>query len=152
MGAKLDAWINAGYETYSKRLPGECRLVLTEIAVLKRSRSADIKRLVKRESDAILAAVPRGAKVVALDVLGQQWSTPALAKQLKKWLQSGQDVALLVGGPEGLSSDCRARADTLWSLSPLTLPHALVRVLVAEQIYRAWSILNNHPYHRQGAL
>ncbi len=96
------------------------------------------------------AAVPRGARVVALDERGAQWTTRQLAGRLESWLQGGQDVALLVGGPDGLSPGCRDGAHELWSLSPLTLPHALVRIVVAEQIYRAWSMLRGHPYHREG--
>lgn len=96
----------------------------------------------------MLAAIPKGARVIALEVEGRAWSTEQLAQQLKHWLAEGRDVALLVGGPEGLSDEARAAADQQWSLSPLTLPHPLVRVIVAEQLYRAWSILNNHPYHR----
>jgi 23S rRNA (pseudouridine1915-N3)-methyltransferase len=92
--------------------------------------------------------VPKDCTVIALDVAGQGWSTAELAAQFGVWLGSGRDVALLVGGPDGLAPDCLARAERRWSLSALTFPHALVRILVAEQLYRAWSILNHHPYHR----
>lgn len=96
----------------------------------------------------MLAAIPAGAVVTALDPHGKEWSTAELARALRTWLQEGRDRALLVGGPDGLAPACLARADAHWSLSALTLPHGLVRVLVAEQLYRAWSMLNNHPYHR----
>ena len=105
-------------------------------------------RIKQQEGEKILAAIPRGSRIVALEVNGRAWSTQQLAKQLDGWLHSGQDIALLIGGPEGLSDSCVARADVKWSLSPLTLPHPLVRVLLSEQIYRAYSILKNHPYHR----
>ena len=98
----------------------------------------------------MLAAIPAGSIVIALDVLGKSWSTEQLASQLDQWLASGQDVALLVGGPEGLSPACLQRADLKWSLSALTFPHPLVRIILAEQLFRAWSILSNHPYHRGG--
>lgn len=96
----------------------------------------------------MLAAVPRDCHVIALDVTGQAWNTEVLAGRLQGWLGAGRDVALLVGGPDGLAPACLARADTRWSLSPLTLPHALVRVVLAEQLYRAWTLVSGHPYHR----
>ncbi len=96
----------------------------------------------------MMAAIPKGAAVVALEVGGKSWSTKQLAQNLDDWMSSGRDLALLVGGPDGLGVAARKAADQLWSLSPLTLPHPLVRVVLAEQLYRAWSILRNHPYHR----
>ena len=96
----------------------------------------------------MLAAIPERSLVVALDVGGSAWDTPALAARLQEWLQSGRDIVLLVGGPDGLSGDCLRRAELRWSLSALTLPHALVRVVLAEQLYRAWTIISGHPYHR----
>ena len=101
-----------------------------------------------RSPPRILAAVPKGATVVALEVGGRSWSTAQLARQLGDWMGRGQDLALLVGGPDGLGEAARQAAGQHWSLSPLTLPHPLVRVVLAEQLYRAWSILRNHPYHR----
>ena len=96
----------------------------------------------------MLAAVPPGATVIALDVRGKAWCTEGLATRLQEWLQGGRDIALLVGGPDGLADACLQRADLRWSLSALTLPHALVRVLLAEQLYRAWTVIKGHPYHR----
>jgi 23S rRNA (pseudouridine1915-N3)-methyltransferase len=96
----------------------------------------------------MLKAVPPRARVVALDVQGRSWSTEHLAASLAGWLGEGRDLALLVGGPEGLAAECLARADIRWSLSPLTFPHPLVRIILAEQIYRAWTLLHGHPYHR----
>ncbi|HPY41824.1 MAG TPA: 23S rRNA (pseudouridine(1915)-N(3))-methyltransferase RlmH, partial [Thiolinea sp.] len=111
---------------------------------------SDLKRICELEGEKLLAAIPAGSLVIALDVLGKPWSTEQLSSQLDQWLASGQDVALLVGGPEGLSKACLQRSDQKWSLSALTFPHPLVRIIVAEQLFRAWSILSNHPYHRGG--
>jgi len=96
----------------------------------------------------MMTALPKGAHVVALDESGRSWSTAELAGRLKRWLEGGRPVALLIGGPDGISPQCLDRADERWSLSPLTLPHGLVRVVVAEAVYRAWSLLERHPYHR----
>lgn len=148
VGNKMPDWVNKGYAEYAKRLSGDCRLELQEIAPLKRAKNADLSRIKILEGEKILAAIPKGSHIVALEVKGKSWSTEQLSRQLDKWLHSGQDIALMVGGPEGLSDDCVARADEKWSLSPLTLPHPLVRVLLSEQLYRAYSILKNHPYHR----
>lgn len=148
VGSRLDAWVNQGYEEFAKRLPHDCALHLMEIPALKRGKNADIERITREEGRKMLAAIPKGAKIIALDVLGPQYNTKELANKLDTWLQGGQDVALLVGGPEGLAADCLDRAEEKWSLSKLTLPHPLVRIVVAEQIYRAWSVLHHHPYHR----
>lgn len=149
VGERPDDWVEQGYREFARRLPPECALRLTEVPAGKRSKNADIPRLVEREGERLLAAVPAGALVIALDVLGSGWNTAQLAGRLAQWLQGGRDVALLVGGPDGLAPACLERAELCWSLSPLTLPHALVRVIVAEQIYRAWSICRGHPYHRE---
>ena len=148
VGQKMPEWVVHGYHAFADRLPPESGLRLIEVPALKRGRNADLTRIAAREGEALLAAVPRGARIIALDERGRQWSTRELAVQFDAWRQSGADVALLVGGPDGLHESCRQRAQQLWSLSPLTLPHALVRVIVAEQLYRAWSIGANHPYHR----
>jgi len=150
VGNRMPAWVEEGFATYAKRMPAACRLRLTEIAPAKRGRGADVARAVTQEGERMLAAVAKGAYVIALEVDGRAWSTERLARELADWMQAGRDVALLVGGPEGLAPACRARADLAWSLSPLTLPHPLVRVVLAEQLYRAASILGNHPYHRAG--
>ncbi len=144
----MPGWVQQGYAEYARRLPPECRLRLVEIPAGKRSRGADIMRLLRQEGERMRAAIPRQALVVALEVGGRPWDTPQLAGNLNGWLEEGRDVALLVGGPEGLAPECVSCADTSWSLSPLTLPHPLVRIVVAEQLYRAWSILRHHPYHR----
>ncbi|WP_198264167.1 23S rRNA (pseudouridine(1915)-N(3))-methyltransferase RlmH [sulfur-oxidizing endosymbiont of Gigantopelta aegis] len=148
VGNKMPDWVTKGYNEYAKRLNGDCHLKLVEIAPGKRGKNADLVRIKKAEGDKLLDAIPKGCLVIALEVLGKVWSTEKLSQQMDTWLHSGQDVALLIGGPEGLSEACVARADIKWSLSSLTLPHPLVRVLLSEQLYRAYSILKNHPYHR----
>lgn len=148
VGERMPAWVQQGYEEYARRLPRECALKLVEIAPGRRGKNADTARAVQDEGRRLLAAIPKGARVIALEVNGRPWSTEQLAERLQGWLGGGSDIALLVGGPEGLSDEARAAAGQQWSLSPLTLPHPLVRVILAEQLYRAWSILNNHPYHR----
>lgn len=148
VGNKMPDWVTKGYHEYAKRLTSDCQLKLIEIAPGKRGKNADLVRIKKTEGEKILEAIPKGCLVVALEVTGKPWSTQELSRQMDHWLHGGQDVALLVGGPEGLSEACVARADVKWSLSPLTIPHPLVRVLLSEQLYRAYSILKNHPYHR----
>ncbi|HDK38199.1 MAG TPA: 23S rRNA (pseudouridine(1915)-N(3))-methyltransferase RlmH [Thiolapillus brandeum] len=148
VGDKMPRWVQDGYQEYARRLPPECTLKLSEISARHRGKNAAITRITRDEGKQMLAAIPKSSQVVALEVKGRNWSTEELASQLENWMAAGQDVSLLVGGPEGLAPECRARADQLWSLSPLTLPHPLVRIVVAEQLYRAWSILRNHPYHR----
>ncbi|MGZ8226175.1 MAG: 23S rRNA (pseudouridine(1915)-N(3))-methyltransferase RlmH [Methylococcaceae bacterium] len=148
VGNRMPGWVQQGYEEYAKRLPRECELVLKEIAPGYRSKSSDVDRIVRDEGERMMAAIPSGAHVVTLDIPGKTWTTPELAQAMRRWLESGQSVALLVGGPEGLADSVKQLARESWSLSKLTFPHPLVRIVAAEQIYRAWSILNNHPYHR----
>jgi 23S rRNA (pseudouridine1915-N3)-methyltransferase len=148
VGERMPDWVNAGYGEYAKRMPPECRLRLVEIPAVKRTKTADLKRIMQQEGERMLAAIPANAEVVALDVAGQNWSTPDLARQLGEWLRDGRDLALLVGGPEGLATACQERATRRWSLSALTFPHPLVRIILAEQLYRATTILKGHPYHR----
>lgn len=150
VGTKMPEWVRAGFAEYAKRLPPECALKLVEIPAEKRGKTSSVDQLRAKEAERVNAAIPKGAHVIALEVDGKSWSTEQLAAQLKRWMQDGNDVALLVGGPDGLDDSCRQRANAQWSLSPLTLPHPLVRVVIAEQIYRAWSILAGHPYHRAG--
>lgn len=148
VGDRPPAWVEAGYHEYAKRLTTPLRLVLREIKAGRRTKGADIARVVNAESERLLAAVPKGSYIVALDRMGRELSTEDLAAELRARMARGGDVALLIGGPEGLSDDCLARADARWSLSRLTLAHPLVRIVVAEQIYRAWSIISELPYHR----
>lgn len=148
VGNRMPTWVTEGFQDYAKRLPRECELVLREIAPGKRGKNADLARIREEEGERILASLSRDDQVIALEVGGKPWDTVQLSNQVKDWMRDGRRIALMVGGPEGLSDACRARANQLWSLSPLTLPHPIVRIIVAEQIYRAWSLLNNHPYHR----
>jgi 23S rRNA (pseudouridine1915-N3)-methyltransferase len=145
---KSPAWIQEGYQEYAKRLPASCSLELVEIPAEKRTANADLKRITEREGEKMLAAIKPNHLVIALDVKGKSLTTEQLAEHLANWQQEGRNIDLLVGGPEGLSAACLQKAELSWSLSPLTFPHIIVRLIVAEQIYRAWSILNNHPYHR----
>jgi 23S rRNA (pseudouridine1915-N3)-methyltransferase len=148
VGNKMPDWVEAGFAEYAKRLPQGYSLKLVEIAPEKRGKQADIKRITEKEGEKILATLKVGNLIVALDVLGQSWSTEQLAASMKTWHSENREVDLWVGGPDGLSLACQQKAHLKWSLSALTLPHPLVRVVLAEQLYRAWSILNNHPYHR----
>lgn len=148
VGQKMPTWVEQGFQEYAQRMPVEARLELKEIAPGKRGKNADIKRIVQEEGQRMQAAIPKNTHIVVLDVKGRNWSTEQLASRLGEWMQSGQDVSLLVGGPEGLSDECQALAQERWSLSSLTFPHPLVRIILAEQLYRAWSVLRHHPYHR----
>ena len=148
VGNRMPSWVKTGYDEYAKRLPRECELVLKEIPLAQRGKNCDITRLISEEGERMRAAIPAQAQVVALEVTGKSWSTPELASAMKRWLENGRPVALLVGGPDGLDASVKAKASEYWSLSALTFPHPLVRIILAEQLYRAWSILNNHPYHR----
>ena len=148
VGQRMPRWVQEGYNEYAKRMPAECRLRLIEIAPGRRGKGADIARALRDEGERMLTAIPKGCQVLALDVKGKSWDTEQLSGKMSEWMADGRDLALLVGGPEGLADSCLQRADGRWSLSALTMPHPLVRVVVAEQLYRAWSLLKNHPYHR----
>lgn len=144
----MPEWVEEGYREYAKRMPPECSLRLVEIAPGRRGKGMDSRRAVATEGARMLRALPGGVWAIALDIQGESWSTERLSARLGGWLADGRDLALLVGGPEGLARECLDRADASWSLSPLTFPHPLVRVILAEQLYRAWSVLKRHPYHR----
>lgn len=144
----MPQWVELGYKEYAKRLPREVSLEVIEIPLGARGKNPDIARAIKQESDAILSHINKQDHVVALEVKGQNWSTEKLAKNMERWQMEGLNVVLLVGGPDGLSNECRQRANQQWSLSALTLPHPVVRIVLSEQIYRAWSVTQNHPYHR----
>ena len=148
VGSKMPGWVEDGYKEYSRRLGPDLKLDLVEIPLNRRSKGADVARLQEKEAGQMLSAVGQGDLLVTMEIMGQPWNTEKLADNMGDWMQSGRNVSLMVGGPEGLHPSCTARADLRWSLSPLTLPHPLVRVVLAEQIYRAWSILKNHPYHK----
>lgn len=139
-------WVNQGFAEYARRLPKHLAPELIELPLAKRREEG--MRAKAEEGERLLAALPKSAHVVAMDERGAEWSSMQLAEQLGHWQQSGNDIALLIGGPDGLAPEILAAARQRWSLSRLTLPHGLVRVVLAEQIYRAHSILEGHPYHR----
>ncbi|MFK5950386.1 MAG: 23S rRNA (pseudouridine(1915)-N(3))-methyltransferase RlmH [Methylococcales bacterium] len=148
VGNKMPGWVQQGYDEYAKRMPKACNLQLKEIMPGKRGKNSDVARIVRDEGERMIQSVPAKTHIVTLDIPGKSWTTPELSMAMKRWMESGQNVALMIGGPEGLSDSVRELASESWSLSKLTFPHPMVRILVAEQLYRAWSILNNHPYHR----
>lgn len=147
VGTRMPAWVSAGYEDYARRLPRELKIELVEIPLAARGNNADIPRLKSIEGERILKAVG-DARLIALDENGSALSTLQWADALTGWMRDGRDVTLAIGGPDGHADAVLAGAEAHWSLSKLTLPHALVRVVVAEQLYRAWSVTVNHPYHR----
>lgn len=148
VGQRMPAWVQEGWQDYARRLPRELALELREIPLGRRGRNAPVDKLRAVEGAALLAAVPQGHRVIALDERGRQWSTQDLADRLQEWMREEHGVGFLVGGPDGLSEECRGAARDTWALGRLTLPHPLVRIILAEQLYRAWSITRNHPYHR----
>ncbi len=148
VGTRMPAWVQEAWTEYARRFPRGLSLHIREIALTRRGNNADVAALQKAEAESLLAAVPKGHLVVALDERGKQWSTVELAAQLENWMRDEHGVCFLVGGPDGLHASVRDRARSTWSLGRLTLPHPLVRVLLAEQLYRAWTITQNHPYHR----
>jgi len=141
-------WVDAGYAEYANRLRGRCTLELKVLPLARRTQSAPVARALADEAERMAAAIPAGAHVVALAETGKPWSTKDLAARLERWSERGAPVALLIGGPDGLGPAVLAHATEQWCLSPLTLPHGLARILAAEALYRAWSVLQNHPYHR----
>jgi 23S rRNA (pseudouridine1915-N3)-methyltransferase len=148
VGSRMPDWVNQAVQEYARRMPPHLRWVVREIPATPRRKGADITRLLREEGEKLLAAVPRDAQVVALERTGKSVDTEDMARAMEAWLRDGRDVALVIGGPEGLAPELLQRADTLWSLSALTLAHPVVRVVLAEQLYRAWSILDHQPYHR----
>lgn len=147
VGTRMPAWVEAGFAEYAQRLPRELKPELVEIPLEARGKNADIARLREAEGEKMLRAAS-ASRIVAFDERGELLDTLGWARALPQWLQDGRDIALLVGGPDGLAPACLAAASARWSLSKLTFPHPLVRVLIAEQLYRAWSLTQNHPYHR----
>jgi 23S rRNA (pseudouridine1915-N3)-methyltransferase len=150
VGTKMPDWVIKGYQEYAQRLPSKCALILKEIPAEKRLKNSNIPAIIDKESEKLKAAIPANCQIVALDVKGQSWSTEKLASRMQDWMMGGQDIALLIGGPDGFNDEILSIAHEKWSLSALTFPHPLVRVILAEQIYRAYTITENHPYHRAG--
>lgn len=141
-------WVTEGYTEYARRFSGSCQLQLLEVAQVKQGSAAVIR---EKEGQKLMQAIPKDNRVVALDKQGHAWDTATLASQLQSWKGGGRNVCLVIGGPEGLSNACLKRAEQIWSLSNLTFPHPLVRVIAAEQLYRAESLLRGHPYHRSAS-
>jgi 23S rRNA (pseudouridine1915-N3)-methyltransferase len=150
IGTKMPHWVSKGYKEYAHRMPAKCKLVLKEIPAEKRNKNSNIETVQSKEASKLLNAIPKNVRIIALDGQGAIWSTEKLSTHMEEWMMSGQDIALLIGGPDGLTSGVLSKAHEHWSLSNLTFPHPLVRVIVAEQLYRAWTIVENHPYHRAG--
>ena len=148
VGKKMPDWVQAGWAEYHKRLPKDVKLDLVEIAPGNRGKSSSPATAMKEEAGRILAAIDATDTVIALDVKGRNWSTEQLAEKIARWQMNGEQIALLIGGPDGLAQEVLQQAKERWSFSNLTLPHPLVRVVLVEQIYRAFSLLNNHPYHK----
>ncbi|MDH3639844.1 MAG: 23S rRNA (pseudouridine(1915)-N(3))-methyltransferase RlmH [Gammaproteobacteria bacterium] len=148
VGTRMPNWVNQAVAEYAKRLSSHYPLSFSEVQARTRSNKVPAAERMAMEGRAILKALPKNCRVVALERTGRALDTPKLAERLDVWAAAGQDVALMIGGADGLSAACRARAEEIWSLSPLTLAHPVVRVVLAEQLYRAFSILSNHPYHR----
>jgi 23S rRNA (pseudouridine1915-N3)-methyltransferase len=148
VGEGAPDWVSSGFAEYRKRLSHWLPLELVEVAPGLRGKGRDPQRAILEEGARVLAAVPRGAWIVTLDGRGKPWSSEHLAVRLEAWRGQGRDLAFVIGGPEGHAPDVLAAAAESWSLGPLTLPHMLVRLVLAEQLYRAASMLANHPYHR----
>lgn len=148
VGKSMPTWLKAGYQEYCKRLPAELGFKLVEIEPAKRSKQQSTLLALQQESDRMLSKIPAQSFVVACDEHGELWDTSTLATKLSAWLQTQQTVCFLIGGADGYSQACLARANVCWSLSRLTFPHLLVRLMVVEQLYRATAILAGHPYHR----
>ncbi|NNF62024.1 MAG: 23S rRNA (pseudouridine(1915)-N(3))-methyltransferase RlmH [Gammaproteobacteria bacterium] len=147
-GTRMPQWVSAGWQQYAQRMPQACPLQLLEIPLTHRGGGVSPEKAKKAEGERMLAAIPRGHRVIALEVTGKSRSTAQLATDLADWMQDGRNVDFLVGGPDGLAPAVIEQAGQQWSLSPLTLPHGLTRIVLAEQLYRAWTILQGHPYHR----
>lgn len=148
VGGKMPNWVELGVAEYQKRLPLDFSLSISEVPLANRSKNSPLAPAMEKEAKALLEACGKNDYIVALDVKGQTLSTENLAKKFNGVREDGRNISLLIGGPDGLTKACLDAADACWSLSALTFPHPIVRVVIVEQIYRVWSILNNHPYHR----
>jgi 23S rRNA (pseudouridine1915-N3)-methyltransferase len=148
VGHKMPAWIESGFAEYCKRMPAECRIMLKEIKPIERSGSKTAQTVMALERSKIEAAIPKQTRVVALDEHGKDLTTMQLSQLLTEWQQEGGDTCFVIGGADGLDAEFKERTNLKIRLSSLTLPHGMVRVVLAEQLYRAWTITQNHPYHR----
>ncbi|MGH1539789.1 MAG: 23S rRNA (pseudouridine(1915)-N(3))-methyltransferase RlmH [Arenicella sp.] len=150
VGTKMPAWVSTAFDVYRKRMPKQCQLELVEIPARHRGKNADINRILRDEAEAIEAAIKPQTLIVSLDRKGRNIDTLELSRLQQEWIDLNQDVALIIGGPEGIAPQLIAKSNQVWSLSAMTFAHPLVRVMVAEQLYRGWSIIANLPYHRGG--
>ena len=141
-------WVTEACREYAKRLQGAFQLKLIELPLAKRTKNSDAAKAIQDESSAIIEAIPAGDKIIALDLRGKHWSTEELSRKMANWRMEGDRVSFLIGGPDGFDEHCLTHAQERWALSKLTLPHPVVRIVLYEQLYRAWTILNHHPYHR----
>jgi len=148
MGNKMPTWVNLGVNEYSKRLPSEFNFKLVEIPLIKRNKINNLSQIIKREGAQMLTQTKASDINITLEINGKNLSTKELSMQLKNWQQNGDNLNFMIGGPEGLAPNVLAQSNFAWSLSNLTLPHPLVRIVLIEQLYRAISILRGHPYHK----
>jgi 23S rRNA (pseudouridine1915-N3)-methyltransferase len=148
VGRNMPAWVNEGVTEYTRRMPPELPVTLKEIAPANRGKNIPVQKVIDEECEKIIGSIAKNNRVVLADVTGRQWSTTELADKMSQWMQAGDDITIIIGGPDGVNSKLRDMAHEVWSLSSLTFPHPLVRVMITEQIYRACSIIKNHPYHR----
>jgi 23S rRNA (pseudouridine1915-N3)-methyltransferase len=149
VGHKMPSWITDGFNEYSKRMPREAKIELLEIKPEPRTTGKTVAQIMEAEAQRIRAALPQDVLRIVLDERGKHWSTRQLTEQMREWLGGGRDVAFIIGGADGLHESIRGSANQLLALSAMVLPHGMVRVLLAEQLYRAHSLLHNHPYHRE---
>jgi len=149
VGDRQPQWVEDAFDTYARRLPRQWRFATEVVGTANRQKNTVAEKAVAAESDRVLAKIRPEERVVVLDERGHEFSSRELAAALHEWQADGRDLVFVIGGPDGVSPACLARADTRWSLSRLTLPHGLARVLFAEQLYRAWSLATGHPYHRE---
>ncbi len=149
VGDRQPDWVDDAAKNYSGRLPREWKFRIDCLPTARRAKGSSAQNAVESEGEQLLARIKNDEQVVLLDEKGSQYSSQALATRLSEWQQDGRDLCFVIGGPDGVSATCRQRADMVWSLSSLTLPHGLARVLLLEQLYRAWSLQNGHPYHRE---
>ncbi len=149
VGDRQPAWVDEAFDTYSGRFPREWRFRLEGVRTARRGKNAPASRAIDEEAESLLSRIRSDEQVVLLDERGTSLSSQTLATRLSTWQSDGRDLAFIIGGPDGVSDAVRQRADFVWSLSGLTLPHGLARVLLSEQLYRAWSLQTGHPYHRE---
>lgn len=148
VGDRQPAWVAQAFDAYARRLPRQWQFRLEVVGTARRASDGDAAKAKTAEGQKVLQKLKSSEQVIALDERGRQWSTAEVADRMREWQAAGSDLSFVIGGPDGIAEACLARADLRWSLSKLTLPHGLARVLVAEQLYRAWTVVTGHPYHR----